>query len=45
MDRYITWPYQVADHYCRTTGVYNKYTECNGSAAYGQLRYSSGEYT
>ena len=24
MDSYITWPYQIADHYCRITYVYNK---------------------
>ena len=23
MDSYITWPYQIADHYCRITWVYN----------------------
>ena len=23
-DRYITWPYQIADHNCRITWVYNK---------------------
>ena len=27
MDSYITWPYQIADHYCRITWVYNKYTK------------------
>ena len=25
MDRYITWPFQIADHNCRITWVYNKY--------------------
>ena len=24
MDSYITWPYQIADHHCRITWVYNK---------------------
>ena len=24
-DSYITWPYQIAGHYCRITWVYNKY--------------------
>ena len=24
MDSYITWPYQIADHHCRITLVYNK---------------------
>ena len=24
MDSYITWPYQIADHSCRITWVYNK---------------------
>ena len=24
MDSYITWPYQIADHNCRITWVYNK---------------------
>ena len=28
MNRYITWPYQIADHNCRITWVYNK-TQCN----------------
>ena len=23
-DSYITWPYQIADHKCRITWVYNK---------------------
>ena len=26
-DSYITWPYQIADHYCRNTWVYNKSPE------------------
>ena len=26
MDSYITWPYQIGDHNCRITWVYNKYT-------------------
>ena len=26
MDSYITWPYQIADHYCRITWVYNNNT-------------------
>ena len=26
MDSYITWPYQIADHYCVITWVYNKNT-------------------
>ena len=25
MDSYITWPYLIADLYCRITWVYNKY--------------------
>ena len=24
MDRYITWPFQIADHNCKITWVYNK---------------------
>ena len=24
MDSYITWPYQIANHYSRITWVYNK---------------------
>ena len=24
MDSYITWTYQIADHNCRITSVYNK---------------------
>ena len=24
MDSYITWPYHIADHYCRITWVYNE---------------------
>ena len=24
MDSKITWPYQIEDHYCRITWVYNK---------------------
>ena len=24
MDSHITWPYQIADHHCRITWVYNK---------------------
>ena len=24
MNSYITWPYQIADHYCRITLVYDK---------------------
>ena len=26
MDSYITWPYQIADHYCKITRMYNKNT-------------------
>ena len=28
MGSHITWPYQIADHYCRITWVYNKYPNC-----------------
>ena len=28
-DSYITWPYQIADHNCRITWVYNKMFSIN----------------
>ena len=34
MDSYITWPYQIADHCCRITWVYNKSLYIQRSGVY-----------
>ena len=40
MNSYITWPYQIADHNCRITLVYNKNAYCFCSIRFNWLHYS-----
>ena len=34
MDSYITWPYQIPNHYCRITWVYNKVSSLDRCKAF-----------